>query len=243
MTAVSGSAKGDVNLIAGFRVDDFLGLFTGPTRCPACGLAEHADPLCAGCHADLPWNRSACPGCAQPASTVALCSDCLQHPRRFASATSAFTYEGLARDRILGLKYRSRLDAANLLGRLAAQAFAEQADEIDLLIPVPLHWRRLWQRGYNQSQELARIVAAELGLRVATRALKRVRAGQDQIGLDRKERRRNVRGAFVATRRLDGLRIALLDDVMTTGSTLDEIARCCRKAGARRVDAWSIARE
>jgi ComF family protein len=107
---------------------------------------------------------------------------------------------------------------------------------------VPLHPRRLVARGYNQALELARRIARRMQIELAPHAAKRIRLTEDQIGKSAAQRRRNVRGAFAVTQSLDGQHVALLDDVMTTGATLGELARMCRKAGAARVEVWAAAR-
>lgn len=143
---------------------------------------------------------------------------------------------------IHGLKYHARLMQARLLGQLMAQALSARSDLPPLLIPVPLHRGRLFRRGYNQALEIARAISTTTGMQLRQELAQRTRATADQIGTSAVQRRRNVRGAFVVDPRVAGHSIALLDDVMTTGATLDELARVCRKAGATRIEAWAVAR-
>ncbi len=129
-----------------------------------------------------------------------------------------------------------------MLGQLMASALAARGRWPDLLIPVPLHHRRLLRRGYNQALEIARPIAASGRTTLWPDAVRRIRATTDQIGTSASQRRRNVRGAFVADTRISGRSVALLDDVMTTGATLNELARVCRRAGATHIEAWAVAR-
>ena len=112
----------------------------------------------------------------------------------------------------------------------------------ECLIPVPLHRRRLWRRGYNQALELGRTIAEHCELQLLPTAARRVRATADQIGMTASQRRRNVRNAFSVELDLSGRHVALIDDVMTTGATLDALAQACKRAGAVRVEAWCAAR-
>lgn len=225
-------------------VDDYLaGLIPAP-HCQLCGAATASAPICAPCLTELPWNRAACPGCALPQAVAAPCPACLRRPRRFDSAWSALVHRGPARELVLGAKYGARFEQLRLLGHLLAQRLADRSEPWpQLLLPVPVHPRRLWLRGYNQALELGRALIRERPLPLAMNRLRRLRVAQDQIGLSAAQRRRNLRGAFAVTGRLDGLHVALLDDVMTTGSTLDELARVCRQAGAARIEAWTATRE
>lgn len=218
-----------------------LGLLTPPV-CLYC-RAPGADPVCDGCRQDLPWNRSACPGCAMPLAFATLCPDCLRRPRAFDAARTAFVLAPPVQTGLWGLKYRSRFEQARVLGRLMAQEIKASGEPLpQRLVPVPLHWRRLARRGYNQALELARVLGRELAIPVDTDSLQRLRATPDQIGRSAAQRRRNMRGAFAARCSLAGLHLALVDDVMTTGATFDALARACRKAGAAHVQAWAAAR-
>jgi ComF family protein len=142
-----------------------------------------------------------------------------------------------------GLKYHDRFDHARLLGSLMAEALVRREVEMpDVVIPVPLHWRRLMKRGYNQAAVLAAAIARVVPVPVEMSCAHRVRETADQIGMDAAARRRNVEGAFEVRRDLSGLRVALLDDVMTTGATLGALAAAAREAGADWVEVWAAAR-
>lgn len=171
------------------------------------------------------------------------CAACFARPRRFDAAFAALRLESPVREAIHALKYGARLDRARLLGELMAEALSDRAEPLpDLLIPMPLHRWRLMRRGFNQAGEIARALARRLNLPVDVRCARRVRATADQIGLDAVQRRRNLRGAFSINRDLAGLSVALIDDVMTTGATFDELARAARRAGAARIEVWAAAR-
>ena len=196
-----------------------------PVRCEYCGAKGPA--VCTACSASLPWDEHASP---EPAP-------------EFDAVFCAFRLAPPVQQQIHALKYRAQFRHAQRLGRLVAQRLARRAEPLPtLLIPVPLHATRLRQRGYNQSLEFARVLTQTLCIRADATAAQRVRATEDQIGKSAAERRRNVKGAFAVTRSLEGLHVALLDDVMTTGATLSELARVCRKAGAAKIEAWAVCR-
>ena len=225
----------------------FSGLFRLllPERCSLCRQASPG-PVCADCRADLPWNRHACPRCARPqqGGPGHLCASCAETPPPFDAGWSAFRYQVPIDRAVQGLKYHAGFRSAHWLGQEMAHALAQRAQPLpQLLLPVPLHADRLRGRGYNQALELAKAMGRVLEVEVDTRSASRLRATADQIGKSAAERRRNVKGAFaVQAGRLGGKHIALVDDVMTTGSTLAELARACRKAGAVRIEVWTAAR-
>ncbi|MDB5973223.1 MAG: ComF family protein [Hydrocarboniphaga sp.] len=228
------------SLVYNFR--SWLDLAAPPT-CLFCSSPTDGPGCCAGCRADLPWNRSACPGCALPSVLPQICPRCSRRPRRFDSAWSAFVLAAPVHSGLLGLKYHARFVQARVLGELMAAELRSRREPLpDLLLPVPLHWRRLIRRGYNQALLLARELGCQLELPVDTRTLRRPGAGRDQIGQSASARRANLRGVFSASGSLQGRHIALVDDVMTTGATFDELARVCRRAGAKRIEVWSVAR-
>lgn len=219
-----------------------------PARCALCGLPAQAGLICAGCHADLPWNQPACPCCAAPQRHAQPCTQCRERPPPFDDAWAAFRYDGAVREAVLALKYHAGFMQARWLGEamavaLSASATAPPAElPSPVLIPVPLHAARLRRRGYNQALELARVMARRLRLRCEPRLAQRRRATADQIGQSAAARRRNLRGAFSVSPAVRGRRVVLVDDVMTTGSTLAELARACRRQGAATVSVWVAAR-
>lgn len=216
----------------------------GSRRCLLCSGPCH-ELLCAACRADLPWNRCACPACARPLASpdLELCRYCTRRSPPFDASLAAFRYEAPIDRAIQGLKYNADFLAARWLGESLADTVHQSERPLpELLIPVPLHAGRLRRRGYNQAQELGRVVGRSLGVPLAPQLVRRKRATEDQIGKTAHDRRRNVRGAFAIDTSVRGQRIALIDDVMTTGSTLGELARTCRQAGAAQVECWVIAR-
>jgi len=144
------------------------------------------------------------------------------------------------------LKYHDRTDLAPTMGRWMARAGTQLLDGADMLIPVPLHWRRAWRRRYNQSGALARVIERQSGVRLRTDLLQRVRATEQQVGLSRPQRASNVQGAFAVSAagkaELQGRRVVLIDDVLTSGATLDACARALLRAKAAEVDVLVFAR-
>jgi ComF family protein len=215
----------------------------GEQDCWLCGTAAPSS-LCAPCAADLPRaTTAACRVCALPLPAAGTCGACLAHPPAFDGSVAALTYDWPADRMVIAFKYRAALGlAAPLAGLLLDAVTAAAGARPDLLVVPPLSPARLAERGYNQSLEIARALGRRLGLRVDAAALARVRDTAPQARLPLDERARNVRGAFDARRRFDGLAIAVIDDVMTTGATLAEIASVLKRTGAARVDNWVVAR-
>jgi ComF family protein len=155
-------------------------------------------------------------------------------------------FDEISRALVHSLKYGDRLDLAPMMGRWVAQAGRELLAEADALVPVPLHWRRLWARRFNQSAMLAATISAESGVSVAARALKRVKATVPQVGLSQAERGTNIQGAFQVPDEgkaaVAGRRLVLVDDVLTSGATVEGCARALLRAGAANVDVLVFAR-
>jgi ComF family protein len=217
-----------------------------PPVCVACGAdGGLTQDLCVRCRADLPWLPNACVQCAMPlpaGSSVRRCGACLTRPPPFSRTVAAFAYDEPVRHLLQRLKFRHKLSFARVLGTMLADAVARSGAAVDLLVPVPLHRSRLRERGYNQALELARPVAAALALPVTTEACHRVQASVAQMTLPANERARNVRGAFRASADIAGQRVAIVDDVMTTGATAAELARELLRGGALEVQVWVCAR-
>jgi ComF family protein len=211
-----------------------------PESCQLCGRPLPGQPLCGGCRADLPWIRVACPVCARPLPEAAACGRCLRRPPPWLAAVAPLAWAFPVDRLVARLKYSGALVHARLLGAVLADAVADRA--VDLVVPVPLHPERLRQRGYNQALEIARPVARRLGLPLRFDGCRRVRAAPPQAGLPARARRGNVRGAFEAAAGIEGLAVAIVDDVLTTGATAAEAARALVRAGASRIEIWSVAR-
>lgn len=205
-------------------------------------------PICAECEADFfSLDIRRCERCAialSAASVSAICGRCLANPPHFDATLTLADYVSPVDGMVVALKFNARLDLANLFGRLLAQRLPSQLinTQNTLIIPVPLAFERLRQRGFNQSHHIARAFAAAINQRVVVDRLFRVRHTPPQQSLALKERRRNVRGAFAAEGALEGQCIYVVDDVMTSGSTLDEIAQALKHAGAARVVNLIVAR-
>lgn len=189
-------------------------------------------PVCDGCGAPFEFD----PG--------ARCAACLAKPRAFDAARAACIYDETSRDPILKLKHADRLDLAPMFARWLSRSAAVLIDQADAIAPVPLHPLRLLRRRYNQAAEIARPLAAMTGTPYLPDALVRRRATATQGGKSGSGRKRNVAGAFEVPdpRRVAGLRILLIDDVLTTGATAEGCARALKAAGAARVDLAVVAR-
>jgi ComF family protein len=209
-----------------------------PQQCALCAAGSGRRLVCDACTMDLPQLPELCPACALPCPHGALCGACLARPPAFSRTRAAFEY-AFPIDRLLqGLKYEGRLWLAEFL----AGALAGRVDTWpDALVPLPLAPARQRQRGYNQAREIARWLAHR-GPAPVLDGLVRTRETPSQANLPWSARAANVRGAFAGRASLSGLRIAIVDDVMTTGATLRAAAIAARRAGARDVEAWVVAR-
>lgn len=214
-----------------------------PPRCVVCGRLETW--LCVTCAQQLPLAQgSFCSRCGRPWADGTLCPTCQTTPLQVAPIRSAFLFEGPIRDAIHALKYRGGREVARTLGARMAQAWQTAPLESDLLVPVPLYPDREVRRGYNQAALLATALGQQLHLPVAPRALQRLRNTPSQTRLNRQARRENVSGAFAATPgvQLAGRHVTVVDDVATTGATLDACAIALLSQGARAVSAFTLAR-
>jgi ComF family protein len=194
--------------------------------------------LCAACDADLPRLAPLrCPRCALESPRGEVCGRCLSDAPHFDATVAALAYEFPADALVHSLKFRGELALAGLLGNMLLQKIDPQG--VDVIVPVPLSTSRLRERGYNQAVEIARhVTRGKLDLALCVRE----RDTPAQMDLPYAERQRNVRGAFRCTRALAGQSVAVVDDVMTTGATLNEIALVLKQAGAARVTNWVVAR-
>ena len=213
-----------------------------PPACLLCGAPSTAGSLCPGCRADLPWHGAPhCPQCALPTPDGRLCGACLQRPPAFDRTHAALRYRFPVDRMIPRLKYHGRLALAPALGACLADALAD-ASRPDRVVAMPLHPARIRERGFNHATEIARSAARALGLPLDLDSCRRIRDTPPQMGLKHDARRRNLRGAFACSDHLAGLRIAVVDDVMTTGTSLDELAAALKRAGAAEVHCWVVAR-
>jgi ComF family protein len=223
-----------------------------PPLCPACRKPVADDGgLCPNCWAQLSFitppycERLGIPFAYDPGPGV-LSMQAIANPPAYQRARAAVRYDDIARTLVHALKYGDRLDLAPTLGRWMVQAGGALLTEADALVPVPLHWRRLWVRRFNQSAALADAIAAQVKLPVAHASLTRVKATRQQVGLTASERALNVQGAFRVGAEARGdvkdRRLVLIDDVLTSGATIDACARALLRAGAATVDVLVFAR-
>lgn len=209
--------------------------------------------ICLGCQTDLPFQATACYRCALPLygiaqdtaqeSSAPLCGRCLNDPPSYDHTLSTFRYAHPVDHLIHDLKFNRKLAIARLLGELMAQELKKRIrTPPQMIIPVPLHPTRLRERGYNQATELARPIARELNIPIDYRLCQRQRATAIQSDLPASERLRNVKGVFRVVKKLPVHHVAIVDDVMTTGATVTELAATLRHAGAEKIDVWVCAR-
>jgi len=213
-----------------------------PQACALCHAPSAAALLCGDCIAALPALGPACPLCALPGDEAVPCAPCRRHGRPWQRAVAAWLYAFPVDRLVQQLKYGRRLALADALGAgLAAAVGCAGPPWPDAIVPLPLAPARQRERGFNQSQLIARTLARQLGLPLV-HGLVRVRDDGPQAALAGLRRVANMRGAFAARAALDGLHVAIVDDVMTTGATLAAATRAARDAGAARVDVLVVAR-
>lgn len=215
-----------------------------PCHCRLCQAPDPSDlGLCAGCLNDLPGLTHACSRCARPLpphQADPTCGACQSHPPAFDRCIALFPYAAPLDGLLLQLKFGQAVHLARPFAALLAVRVQSEAPP-DCILPVPLHPRRQRERGFNQAIEIARPLARRLGCTLDLDTCVRTRATPPQTRLSARQRRRNLRGAFTLTR-APARHIVLLDDVMTTGSTLNELATLLRRGGAERIDVWVCAR-
>lgn len=218
-----------------------------PGTCILCGAASGQPwDLCIPCANDLPWNEHGCPRCAMPlpGTQSAACGHCLSKPPHFSACVAALRYTYPVRELVSRFKFDADLASGRLLSQLLVQrlsALGAPAPGELVLVPVPLHPVRRATRGFNQAERIARVVASSLRQNLQEGLVERVRQTPDQKNLSAAARRANLRGAFRAGS-CAGLRIVLIDDVLTTGATADAISATMLAAGAREVHVWCLAR-
>jgi ComF family protein len=251
--SISGHLRGALSTFRGaWRQTARLALDIAlPTLCVACREPVDGEGVCAECWAKLSFiappycPRLGIPFVYDPGPEL-LSMEAIANPPAYQRARAAVRYDDVARTLVHALKYQDRTDLAPAMGRWMARAGRELLDGADALVPVPLHWRRGWSRRYNQSGALARVIERQSGVKLVSEALRRVRPTQQQIGLSRPQRASNVQGAFkVASHRqseIQGRHVVLIDDVLTSGATVDACARALLRAKAASVDVLVFAR-
>lgn len=225
-----------------------------PGTCILCGYSLLSPlSLCKDCRQELPWLHDVCQCCGIPLppthpDPMPVCGACLAAPPPYGSCRCLFAYRAPVNGLIARFKFDGDLATGKVLGRLLQERFLssyQQQTGPDLLVPVPLHDRRLRQRGFNQALELARPIARVSGIPLCTVALTRLRQTPAQSSLDRDARRQNLAGVFGYRRPIPAslpAHVAIIDDVVTTGATVAELSRLLWAQGARRIDVWAVAR-
>ena len=229
-------------------------------RCHFCDDSTFNDEaICTHCYDDLPWNYNCCNQCALPMNISNMntqntsnnkpfkfvCGECISSPAPFTLAIACFRYEVPIGKAIQLLKYNQKRYFAIFFAKLLAKRI--QQEYIDtplpsLLLPVPMHKKKLKERGFNQALLISQQLSKSLRIPTNTQILQKVRPTVAQAGLDKRQRMQNLKGAFTITKPISGLQIALIDDVMTTRATADLLSNLLIDAGAKRVDVWCIAR-
>jgi len=222
-----------------------------PRLCAACREPVEGNGLCPACWSKLSFitrpycERLGIPFQYDPGPGV-LSMEAIANPPAYNRARAAVRFDEVSRALVHALKYGDRLDLAPMMGRWVGHAGREILAQADALVPVPLHWRRQWARRFNQSAMLAAAVSTETGVPIAAGAIKRVKATVQQVGLSRAERAGNIQGAFKVPDSgkavVAGRRLVVIDDVLTSGATLDGCARALNRAGAANVDVLVFAR-
>ncbi len=217
-----------------------IGRMLLPQSCLLCDAPSGTALICAECDAELPrLPGRRCVVCALPLASGTVCGPCLRRPPLFEQVMAPFAYHFPVDALIHAYKYGGRLALARPLGEALSQAVAR---DVDAIVPMPLAPGRLAGRGFNQSQELARVISARTGIPLLPYACRKVIETPPQAALPWDRRAQNVRRAFVCDANLENRRIAVVDDVLTTGATLNELARVLHKAGAVSVEGWVVAR-
>ncbi len=218
-----------------------------PSRCIVCSrTVEQQFEVCRDCYRSLPHNDVCCVRCALPlaedVNNVLLCGRCIQQPPAFDYAHSLFRYEGNVRGLVHQLKFGEKISFARTIGEMLLMQLLRTDEKPDCLLPVSLHKSRLRQRGFNQSIEISRVLAKKLVIPIEHTAVVRQRSTAMQSGLDAKQRQKNIRGAFSVVAKINYKHVLIIDDVMTTGATVNELAKVLKRNKVERIGVLSIAR-
>lgn len=213
-----------------------------PQRCVLCDASSAEAQICAACDAELPYASSVrCLVCAVPLPQAEICGECLRMRPSFDSTQAVFDYAYPVDGLLAAYKFSGQLTLANLFAHKIVTRL-DCASLPDIIVPMPLHPTRLRQRGFNQALEIARDVGRQLSIPVDSVGCERVRATPAQVGLTREERLKNMRGAFHCANNFAGKRIAIIDDVMTSGASVNSLSQVLRQAGAADIQVWLVAR-
>lgn len=216
-----------------------------PYTCILCSAPGYKDTdLCQGCWEDLPLTKNTCPQCAKPMADdiEVICGQCQQHPPYIQTTHASLLYRHPTDYMIHQLKFSRRLAMARVLGNIMVQQLQDRDHLPQQLIPVPLYASRLRQRGFNQSYEIAKIISKQLSIPVNNKLCVRHKNTQAQSLLKRHQRHDNMRDAFKIKHTKIPSHVAIIDDVMTSGHTLNELARILHDAGVQKIEAWVCTR-
>ncbi|MDF2867854.1 MAG: hypothetical protein K0S11_1324 [Gammaproteobacteria bacterium] len=215
---------------------------------PACILCDAACKstinLCQACIADLPYIKQACKTCGLPLSNANLtCGACLINPPIYDRLVTPFYYQHPLNFIVTAIKFHNKLNYAKILGLLLADAVRQRVFNLpEIIIPIPMHRERLKERGYNQALEIARPISRLLDIPIDYQSCARLKSTSPQTGLKTKQRRQNIKNAFHIRRDFTAKHVALVDDVVTTGSTITELCKVLKSYGVKHIQIWGCAR-
>lgn len=223
--------------------------FFYPRRCLLCKSPCSHDglDLCDSCHRDLSLIDNSCFQCGIPLETSKpqqRCGQCLKKPPVFQQTIAIYHYQPPLSWLVQQMKFNKKQSVSHLLAQIMARQLEEKITERpDAILPVPLHYQRQFARGFNQAEELAKVIAGQLGCKLDRQYIERYQPGLQQSGLDARQRKKNVKNVFrVNNKQQNYQHVAVVDDVMSTGATVNEIARLLKKSGVKKVDVWVLAR-
>lgn len=213
-----------------------------PALCQVCGISIHSsDYICPDCVNSMHHVHNPCELCGLP-NPVAdhICPSCLHHPPPWQSMTAPIAYQGEARKLIKSFKFDEQIHIAQILAKYFHHCF--NSENVEVLLPVPLHVSRLLDRGFNQAEEIAKALSLYMPVPIDRISLTRVKETESQSGLSLNQRRSNIIKAFHFDNARQYKSVAIVDDIITSGSTMTEICKNLRKSGVRNIEVWSLAR-
>lgn len=216
-----------------------------PICCLFCKNPADRFHLCAACFGSLPWLKEVCPVCAKSLRHSGLtCGSCLIQPPPYDSTYALFSYQSPIDHLVLGIKFRQKLVYAKVLGELMTEKLEKiyLENKPDYIIPIPLHPTRIKVRGFNQAVEIAKPIAKKLAIPLDISSAQRILATQPQAAITSGKRQSNVNHAFQVNPLFHANHIALIDDVVTTASTVTALAKCYKKLGVKKIDVWCCAK-
>jgi len=224
--------------------------FVLQNRCVLCEAISHQEiSICQDCVEDLPWLTQACERCGKPLviqSDSKECGDCLKQKPPYDKTFASFHYDYPIDYLITMLKFHNKLLFAKILGVLLIKTITEKHNSSfpfpELIIPVPLHYKRLRKRGFNQALEIAKPIARRLDIPIGSQLVSRIKSTKPQSLTLAKDRKKNIKGAFIIKDKIRAKHIAIVDDLVTTGNTVAELSRLLRKNGVERIEVWACAK-